>query len=478
MSGSKSALVALFALLAGCGDVSNPGDDASPPDTGSPDDAGVDVTVTPDASDGAAQAEAEAEAEAGPTSQPWGRDIGAGYAIALAGAPTNGDIAIGITASGSNWPFANVQRFDSSGNLLSQTTAQPGATLSVAFDFSGNLYASFWAATSGTDFGGGPTGQGAVLVKYDANGAYQWHYGAFPLAAFQKIAVKSNGNIVIAGANFGVEDYGGGNVTTNGYSGSGDVLLIEITPAKAFVRAKTWGGAGDQNTSNLALDSSDDIVIAGGFEGTLDFGGGVMTGPSPGSSAHNLFIAKLDPSTQYLHQLQLQSSTTGNSIQDIALDATGNVFVCGYLGDQVNLGGKNLLSAGSGDVLLGKLDPSLGHVWSKRFGDAQSQTCAAIGVDAQGGIVIAGQYQGGLNFGLGYLPSGMPTYVARFDSSGTALADTYTVTGYISGVRLLATPDFAIAGTCSGSVQLGPFNFPCKAPNQGYESFVARFAPP
>lgn len=48
------------------------------------------------------------------------------------------------------------------------------------------------------------------------------------------------------------------------------------------------GDGGNQGASAGAIDVSEDVIVTGSFEGTVDFGGGVLT--SAGSA--DIFIAK------------------------------------------------------------------------------------------------------------------------------------------------------------------------------------------
>lgn len=61
----------------------------------------------------------------------------------------------------------------------------------------------------------------------------------------------------------------------------------------------------------------------------------------------------------------------------IGLDAAGNAYVAGPFEGTIDLGGGTLSSAGDSDIFLAKFDPSGEHVWSKRFGD-EEQTIERI----------------------------------------------------------------------------------------------------
>lgn len=51
-------------------------------------------------------------------------------------------------------------------------------------------------------------------------------------------------------------------------------------------------GDGSQAVRSIAVDPSDNVIVAGGFWGDIDFGGGVMTAPA---AANDVFVAKSSP---------------------------------------------------------------------------------------------------------------------------------------------------------------------------------------
>jgi len=108
------------------------------------------------------------------------------------------------------------------------------------------------------------------------------------------------------------------------------------------------------------------------------------------------------------------------SVSSIAVDSVGNLLLVGEFKSTVNLGGGNLTSAGNYDVLLGKLDASGNHLWSKRFGDSGWQVSSGIAADNSGNVIITGYFYDTINFGGGNLVSldGLDIFVAKFDAAG------------------------------------------------------------
>jgi hypothetical protein len=109
--------------------------------------------------------------------------------------------------------------------------------------------------------------------------------------------------------------------------------------------------------------------------------------------------------------------------QSITSDASGNVLVAGDFEGGLDLGGGLLTSAGDRDVFVVKLDPDGHHSWSKRFGDHLDQVAVSIAADASGNVLVAGSFRGSIDLGGGPLESESydDVYVVKLGSAGDHL---------------------------------------------------------
>ncbi|MCK6590533.1 MAG: SBBP repeat-containing protein, partial [Polyangiaceae bacterium] len=162
----------------------------------------------------------------------------------------------------------------------------------------------------------------------------------------------------------------------------------------------SFGDATEQDGHDIAADSAGNVYITGGFQGTIDLGGGPLTS----AGGMDLFIAKFSSSGSHIW-----SKRFGNAFEQvgrgIAVDAGGNVYVTGYFGGSVDFGGGPLTSAGGRDIFVLKLNSAGTHVMSKRFGGALAEEGASIAVDGVSNIALAGIVESTVDFGGGPLTS-------------------------------------------------------------------------
>jgi hypothetical protein len=107
----------------------------------------------------------------------------------------------------------------------------------------------------------------------------------------------------------------------------------------------------------------------------------------------------------------------------VASDAEGNVVVVGEFSGTIDFGSGPLSSLGGWSLFVAKLGPSGQALWARQFGGSSLPTARDVAIDAAGNIVIAGAFSGLLDFGAGALDSGPSSqaYLAKLDDLGNAL---------------------------------------------------------
>src|SRR5439155_11265907 len=99
------------------------------------------------------------------------------------------------------------------------------------------------------------------------------------------IAVDGNGDVVVAGDFSGTVDFGGGLLTS---AGTKDIFVAKYSGADGSHQwSKRYGGTGDDHASGVTLDNGGNVGLTGSFKGTVDFGGGALI--TPGA---DMFVAK------------------------------------------------------------------------------------------------------------------------------------------------------------------------------------------
>lgn len=125
-------------------------------------------------------------------------------------------------------------------------------------------------------------------------------------------------------------------------------------------------------------------------------------------------------------------------------------------------------------------------IWSKGFGNSQTQTVAAIAVDGSGAVYVTGSFQGVLSLngqcsnGLSAQSTTTTGYLIKFDSTGTCMwAIPFGATGVtVAGTAITVSSggEITLAGTYTGNGFGVPNSVSLQPPaDSGLDTFVVRY---
>jgi hypothetical protein len=287
------------------------------------------------------------------------------------------------------------------GDLNQQTLHARGLAVDAAGDavLSGSYQGSI-------DFGGGPLtsagGNDVFLAKLDPSGGQLWakSFGDGATQLSRGVALGPGGVVAITGVFQGSIDFGGGPLTS---AGGKDVFVAVFDAAGGPLWSKGYGDALDQDGLALAFDGAGDLYVTGSFMGTIGFGGTPLV--AVGAST-NVFLAKLGPMGAHLLSRRYgDGAPPGGNARSVAVDGLGGVALGGDFAGSIDFGGGALVSAGSTDVFVTRLDPTWSPIFAQRFGNGTLQTGNAVAVDASHDVLLGGWFGGTITFGTQLLTS-------------------------------------------------------------------------
>lgn len=347
-----------------------------------------------------------------------------------------------LTSSGSTDIF--FAKYDATGNYV--YAKRIGGSVedegqSITIDGSGNTWLT-GSFNGGVDFDPGPGLQprgnpgnySGFFGKYDNNGNYLLakSFGGYTSAGSddqsQDIAVDAAGNTYITGSFNATLDFDPGpgffNLTS---AGSADIFFAKYDVSGNVIFANRIGGTGSELSTAIAVDASGNIYITGYFAGIADFdpGTGSLNLTSAGSS--DIFIAKYDATGNLVFANRIGEANF-EVANDIAVDASGNIYLTGYFTGTVDFdpgtGIQNLTTAGFNDIFFAKYDASGGFIYAKNVGSSAADLAQSLAIDGSGNLYITGIFSGTADFDPGAGTQTLTTvgqqdiFLAKYNSSG------------------------------------------------------------
>lgn len=165
--------------------------------------------------------------------------------------------------------------------------------------------------------------------------------------------------------------------------------------------AKSINANNDQYVLDAVSDGGGNIIITGCFRGTADFdpGPGVVNFTSL-SSEPDIFVEKLSASGNLIW-VKTFGSKGNEAVNDLAIDALGQIYLGGYFTDTIRIPvGPHLLfpvvlpnTAMGVDGFALKLDSAGEVYWIRKFAGVNTDVVSGIDVDAAGNVYLAGSFQ-------------------------------------------------------------------------------------
>ncbi|MCP4600689.1 MAG: hypothetical protein GY847_09185 [Proteobacteria bacterium] len=255
-----------------------------------------------------------------------------------------------------------------------------------------------------------------------------------------RVALDSAGNTVICGYYQGGQpDLGAGPLPSPGPGTN--ILVAKYDSDGQLVWSKGVAGG---TCTDMALDSSDNVVLIGNFAGgQTDFGPGALAN----AGGWDVFLVKLNAAGNHVFGQSFGSSADE---QDgaVAVDSAGQVLLAVKGEAGLDFGGGPLSDA-EGDLChLARLDATGEHVWSQGFDADCSQL--RLSINDSGEILLGGAFPrdeepdfggGAVDLGVPGFDADIAAFAARFNADGNHIWSK----GFLLDLNVCDSPDHATA---------------------------------
>jgi hypothetical protein len=278
---------------------------------------------------------------------------------------------------------------------------------SICIDKNDNLYASGYYM-AGNDFDKGtatftlvdppPSEKYVFVTKLDPSGGHIWSEALCnqpPAFFISSLCADKNGNAFLSGSFGGTLSVDPGFANQQMTSaGNYDAFLIRVDSLGAFDWATYFGGGGEDEGSSVICDPQGNVILVGGFTGSVDF--------DPGPNTHALnapssgFVVKLSASGDYQWANTCTSWISSDQTdRKVTSDGLGNIFVSGYVLGSWSFPSPStitLASHGDRDVAVAKYTQNGSIAWAGLIGGEFIDQPYAISMGPGGMLYVCGAF--------------------------------------------------------------------------------------
>ena len=287
-------------------------------------------------------------------------------------------------------------------------------------------------------------------------------------AAFTLLAVDPAGAVALAG-NF-VSQLNLGDVALPGAASLDNAFVGRLDPDGQVAWGVTGGNSGGQTATGVAFEPDGDVIVAGGFTTSVDFGTGPLTALSS-----DVFVARLGAGGHPVWVKQFSADDGGPSgagdstPAGVAVDGAGNIALGGSFSGTLGFGGPPLFAAAetADTSFVAELDQDGGFVFSQAFG-GQGNAVSAVAFDGAGNVFVGGVDRGSLVIGnSSFTSAGTSGYVAKLTPRGEvtwALQLGGEGTSEVVALAVDPSGDVLLGGNYGGAITAGNLPPPSTPP--------------
>ncbi|MEI7512805.1 MAG: hypothetical protein WCK01_05110 [Candidatus Uhrbacteria bacterium] len=301
----------------------------------------------------------------------------------------------------------------------------------ITTDGSGNVFVigdstSTWGTPVNAIYGNGSAD--IFVAKLGGDGSLAWNtfLGSGGTDNGNSIKVDNSGYVYIAG----VSSATWGTPINAHAGGGGDGVIAKIDGSGNLLWNTFFGGSsGTEIANSIALDGSGNIYTVG--SATAAWGSPVRAY----TASSDIVAVKFNSSGAESWHTFFGGSGFDNAFA-VAVDGSGNVYVGGY--DDSTWGSPVRAYTAANDASVTKLDSSGAVVWNTFLGGSGNDVAFALVLDASGNIFVGGHAFGTWSTPIRAYDAALDGFVARLDTSGTLVWNTFLGGSGSDGIRGLA----------------------------------------
>lgn len=286
-------------------------------------------------------------------------------------------------------------------------------------------------------------------------------------------ATGGAGDVIIGGSFEGSFNLGGSDLSS---AGASDVFVTKFSPMGSHQWSLRWGGPDDDLSRGLGVATNGDVVVAGSYRNTSNFGATTL----PTTSERRAAIWILDTNGMPQSVLFSESASGESRASDATAQGTTKAFAVGRFTSSLALGVQGATSHGGFDGFAVRFDrETLDVDWLVSAGGSGTDRVDRVELSSGDDLLVAGSFDGTADlFGADATAGGSErnAFVARLSDADGELMFLQPIVGegHIQLRDLSAMgDDLIVVGHYEGTATFAAGDATLPAA-QGVDPFVAR----
>jgi hypothetical protein len=170
--------------------------------------------------------------------------------------------------------------------------------------------------------------------------------------------------------------------------GEDDLFLVKQDQGGAVIWSRHYGSILDDRLADVAANANGHLIGAGSFWVAMDIGPFAL---SSSLNPKTIFLVEWDDEGVPMWAKTINGSGL-KEVEDVELDAAGNIFLCGYFGDTLRIDDTDLVARGATDFFVAKFSPEGELIWANHAGQSKDTRAISVSVLSDGDVLATGYY--------------------------------------------------------------------------------------
>lgn len=277
------------------------------------------------------------------------------------------------------------------------------------------------------------------ITKINNDGSYGWtkRIGNAEDELFVSVAVDGDGNIYVTGSFFNTINFSEDTTTSTTFqsrsAGREDIFLLKMDPQGNLLWAKRMGGNGSDVPYDICVDHNNNVYITGRCQPDVDFSTDWHLSSEPMVGSTKAFIVRINNDGSFGWQKKFGGNGSASGAA-LAVNSDNEIYVAGNFTDIMDLKStwpqvatSEIVSVGNADIFVMKLQNNGNCLWVKSIGGKYLDCATALAVNNENQVYLTGIFTDSVNFSRDFSTStmdlkvsngGTDIFLTKLDGSG------------------------------------------------------------
>ncbi|MEZ4721040.1 MAG: T9SS type A sorting domain-containing protein [Flavobacteriales bacterium] len=239
----------------------------------------------------------------------------------------------------------------------------------------------------------------AFIFKLDSNQHSVWHrqFGGIGMDRIRMIKFDSHDNIIAIGIFNDSVDFNPGGVANVLEADTTNAFIMKLTSSGNLLWVRSFSG-NESELSSISVDPEDNIIVSGGYTGSVDFDPGIGVELRSTTASQEAFVAKLD-SSGTLVWIRTFESNGYSYARTISTSDSGDVWIGGNFSGTIDFDPTSQVvaeTATSTHAYIANLSSTGNYVQYAQFPSTNHANIMSIDHYQNGELAAVGYFSGSL----------------------------------------------------------------------------------